>query len=243
MKPAILFIVLGGSLALGCGGAAESADPAAPSRANKAPVETARTVAPEGATAPDPNRDAADPVSGAGGATAVERPAPLVAQADPTNGGIHQAHQASNGKLTATADVKMVKGNKKVGEMTFVQRGKWVTMTASFRDLPAGKHGLQIRTNGSCSSRALRSSKHFNPTDSRHGPPSSAQRHVGDFGNLDVSKDGSAQFEMRTDSLTVGKGATSVVGRSVVITSRADDGRTQPDGNAGKVLACGVIHD
>lgn len=240
MKPAFLLIVLGGSLALGCGGAAESADPATPSRvARQEPVETSRSVAPEGAAAPAPS---AGPASGAGDATAVQRPTTL-AQADPSSGNVQHQRASNKGKLTATADVKMVKGNKKVGRMTFDQSGRWVTMTADFHGLPAGKHGIQIRTNGSCSSKALKSSKHFNPTESRHGPPSSAERHVGDFGNLEVSRQGSAHFEMRTDSLTVGKGSTSVVGRSVVITSQADDGRSQPDGNAGKPIACGVIHD
>jgi Cu-Zn family superoxide dismutase len=135
------------------------------------------------------------------------------------------------------------KRGRTIGTLTLEQKGEWVTLEGQFKNLPPGLHGFQIHTNGNCSGASARKSgSDYNPTDSRHGPPGSARRHVGDLGNLDVDRNGRATFEMRTDSMTVTKdGPSSVFGRSVVITANKDDGRSQPDGNAGPAIACGVI--
>lgn len=141
----------------------------------------------------------------------------------------------------AVAKVENIKG-KEIGTVKFEQEGEWVVMTANFTNLPPGKHGIQLRENGDCGGKnASRSGGHFNPSKTKHGPPEAAERHVGDFGNITVAKDGTAQFEMKTDAMSVRDGEASVVGRSLIITKKADDGKTQPSGNAGPAIACGVV--
>lgn len=152
-------------------------------------------------------------------------------------------HGAQPPAVTIATLKRVGKGGQEVGTLELVQRGRWVTLSGDFQHLPPGVRGIQIREHGNCGGKGARlSGSHYNPTDARHGPPEASERHVGDLGNLDVSKQGTARFHMTTDSLTViDGGASSVLGRSVVITTRKDDGRSQPDGNAGPAIACGVI--
>lgn len=238
MKPVALSIILGGSLALGCG-SADNPDPQTPASASESsPVETSHEVAPEGS--PDPDFESGMRTAAADSPDQPAEPEAGKQERQQPETGDEKRHEMSGEMASATAEVKMVGKDKDVGKVTFTQRGKWVTMSGTFENLPPGKHGIQLRTNGSCSKRAIRSGDHFNPTDSRHGPPSSAQRHVGDLGNIAVEEDGTGNFEMRTDSMTVKNGATSVVGRTVVITKNEDTGKGK-SGNAGPVIACGTI--
>ena len=143
--------------------------------------------------------------------------------------------------LMAEAELQATNGTKSYGKVVFQQSGDIVSIAGSFSGLKEGQRGFQIRENGSCENGGRAAGAHFNPTDSKHGPPSSAQRHAGDFGNLQVTESGEATFAMETDSVTVAKGPNSVVGRAVVVTARRDDGKTQPTGKAGKIIACGVV--
>ena len=82
---------------------------------------------------------------------------------------------------------------------------------------------------------------HFNPSKQKHGDIGSATRHTGDFGNVDADKDGNASFDMTTDSLTLKEGPDSVVGKIIAVHANKDDGKTQPSGKSGNVIACGTI--
>jgi Cu-Zn family superoxide dismutase len=146
-------------------------------------------------------------------------------------------------RATAEAKLTLVGKRKAVGTLELRQRGEKVTLAGQFRGLPVGLHGLQIHENGDCGGRgASKSGSDYNPTETRHGPPESGRRHVGDLGNIEVDRNGRAVFEMETNSMTIVKdGPSSVLGRSVVVTENKDDGRSQPDGNAGPAIACGVI--
>ena len=81
-----------------------------------------------------------------------------------------------------------------------------------------------------------------NPAGTPHGGPHApvGQRHVGDFGNIEAGADSTATFE-RTDSLVTLSGMNSVVGKAVVVHAGADDLQSQPSGNSGARVACGVI--
>jgi Cu-Zn family superoxide dismutase len=148
---------------------------------------------------------------------------------------------AEQGPTIAVATLKDAKG-KEVGEIRFEQEGRQVVMSGEFTGLPKGERGIQMKTNGDCGGKGhSRAGADFNPTKSKHGPPSSGKRHVGDFGNIKVADDGTATFAMKTDAMTISNGATAIIGRSIVITARSDDGKTQPSGNAGAAIACGVI--
>lgn len=151
------------------------------------------------------------------------------------------AASAEEGPTVAMAKLEDAKG-KEIGQVRFEQQGNQVVMSGEFTGLSKGEHGIQMKTNGDCGGKNhSRAGADFNPTKSKHGPPSSGKRHVGDFGNIKVAEDGTATFAMKTDAMTVNSGPTAIIGRSIVITSRPDDGKTQPSGNAGAAIACGVI--
>jgi Cu-Zn family superoxide dismutase len=75
---------------------------------------------------------------------------------------------------------------------------------------------------------------------SKHGAPTDTEKHVGDFGNLEANEQGIARYERVFNWLTF-KGTNSIINRAVIVHEKADDLTTQPTGNAGGRLACGVI--
>ena len=107
---------------------------------------------------------------------------------------------------------------------------------------PPGTHGLHIHENGDCSNPEAKSAGgHFNPGTMDHAGPMDEKHHAGDLGNIEVKADGTGDLEIVSKMLTVKEGPNSVVGRAVIFHEKADDLKTQPTGNAGGRLACGVI--
>ncbi|HZM44363.1 MAG TPA: superoxide dismutase family protein [Burkholderiales bacterium] len=145
--------------------------------------------------------------------------------------------------LRATAQLQPTKGNNTIGEATFEQMGDKVRVTVIVEGLkPGQEHGLHIHEAGDCSSGDGMSTKgHFNPQAKPHGHHSSAERHAGDLPALRAGKDGRAKVEATLDIITVRPGATSVVDRGLIVHADPDDYKTQPTGNAGARIACGVI--
>jgi Cu-Zn family superoxide dismutase len=143
----------------------------------------------------------------------------------------------------ATAQLQPTKGNKTLGEATFEQAGNKVRVVVYVQGLkPGQEHGLHIHEVGDCSSGDGMSAKgHFNPFGKPHGHPSSSERHAGDLPALKADKTGRAKVDVEMDIITVTAGPASVVGRSVIVHADPDDYRTQPTGNAGARIACGVI--
>ena len=145
--------------------------------------------------------------------------------------------------LRATAHLQPTKGNKTLGEATFEQVGDKVHVVIYVQGLkPGQEHGLHIHEVGDCSSGDGMSAKgHFNPYGKPHGQPTSPDRHAGDLPALKAGKDGRAKVDVMADVITVQPGPASVIGRAVIVHADPDDYRTQPTGNAGARLACGVI--
>jgi Cu-Zn family superoxide dismutase len=133
-------------------------------------------------------------------------------------------------------------GDSKVeGAVLFTQRDGFVEINAELTGLSPGLHGFHVHEFGDCTmDDGTCAGGHFNPTHMPHGGPDSAQRHAGDLGNLGADQDGVAelQYNDRVIQLT---GPRSIVGRSIIIHEKADDLKTQPSGDAGKRIACGVI--
>jgi Cu-Zn family superoxide dismutase len=144
-------------------------------------------------------------------------------------------------EAVAEAALDMVGGASAAGWVTFAQSHGRVVIAGTFSGLKPGLRGFLVHEGGDCRAEANRAADHFNPTNARHGPPESSQRHAGDFGNLLVDERGAATFAMTTDSLTVTAGPDSVVGRTIAVHARRDDGATQPAGDAGPAVACGLI--
>ncbi len=147
------------------------------------------------------------------------------------------------GEARANARLEPTKGNKTFGEATFEQRGNKVHAVIYVQGLkPDQEHGLHIHEVGDCSSGDGMSTKgHFNPFGKPHGNPSSPERHAGDMPALKAAKNGRAKVDVELDTITVTEGPASIIGKAVIVHAAPDDYKTQPTGNAGARLACGVI--
>jgi Cu-Zn family superoxide dismutase len=145
--------------------------------------------------------------------------------------------------LRASAALQPTKGNKTIGEATFEQVGDKVRVIVFAQGLkPDQEHGFHIHEAGDCSSGDGMSAKgHFNPLGKPHGHPSSAERHAGDLPALKAAKNGRAKLDVTMDGISLRPGPTSIIGRGLIIHADPDDFKTQPTGNAGARLACGVI--
>jgi len=132
-------------------------------------------------------------------------------------------------------------GNKVTGIVKFTQVSGGVKIVADLQGLTKGKHGFHIHDFGDCSSPDLKSAgDHFNPSSMNHGSPMDAMRHEGDMGNVEADATGNAHLEYVDKTLSF-EGDASIIGRSVVVHQNEDDLKTQPSGNAGARIACGVI--
>jgi superoxide dismutase, Cu-Zn family len=133
-------------------------------------------------------------------------------------------------------------GNSGVqGKVTFTQRADGVEVMAELTGLTPGKHGFHVHEFGDCSKMdGTSAGGHFNPEGMPHGGPDSAQRHVGDFGNVEAGASGKAVYK-RVDHLIALSGPHSIIGRSIIVHAGADDLTSQPSGNAGARVGCGVI--
>jgi Cu-Zn family superoxide dismutase len=116
-----------------------------------------------------------------------------------------------------------------------------VEVQVNLTGVPAGVHGFHVHDKGDCSEAGMAAGGHYNPTGAPHGAPDAASKHAGDFGNVTANDGGVVDTKFTTRSITVGAGATSVAGHAVILHANADDLATQPTGNAGARIACGVV--
>ena len=143
---------------------------------------------------------------------------------------------------SASAVVRPASGSQVHGSVKFTQVGKRVRVEAEIAALSAGLHGFHIHDKGDCSAAdGMSAGAHFNPHGKKHGAPDSSERHGGDLGNLKADEYGKATFVMVLDGISVGKGADGVIGRGVIVHAGPDDLKTDPTGNSGGRVGCGVI--
>ena len=145
--------------------------------------------------------------------------------------------------LRATAQLQPTKGNKTFGEATFEEVDGKIHVVVYVQGLkPEREHGLHIHEAGDCSSGDGMSTKgHFNPFGKPHAHYGSAERHAGDLPPLKANKSGRANVQIDLDIITVTPGPASIIGRGLIVHAAPDDYKTQPTGNAGARIACGVI--
>ena len=128
------------------------------------------------------------------------------------------------------------------GVVSFQSRGRRVFIDARVTGLPAGAHGFHIHEKGDCSANdASSAGGHFNPAGRAHGHPEGENRHAGDLPNLVANRSGYANYAGELNLLQIDEGSSGILGRSVVIHADPDDYSSQPAGNSGKRIACGVI--
>ena len=148
----------------------------------------------------------------------------------------------SRAPRVATVTLEPRSGSQVTGTATFTEKDGKVEVVVNAKSLTPGKHGVHVHDKGDCSaSDASSAGPHFAPGGGQHAGPTDANRHAGDLGNLEAGADGSAKLTITSDKLTVGDGERSVVGRALVIHGDPDDLATQPSGNSGGRVACGVI--
>ncbi len=147
-------------------------------------------------------------------------------------------------KITrAVAVLHPTEGNDVTGTVWFTKTENGIKVVADVRGLTPGKHGFHIHQYGDCTAPdGTSAGGHFAPDGSPHGAPSDPadQRHVGDLGNLNADEEGVAHLEW-TDPVISFSGGHNIIGRAVVVHAGEDDLESQPTGDAGARVACGVI--
>lgn len=147
-------------------------------------------------------------------------------------------------KPLAEADLKDAKGAD-VGTATFFQSPHGVKMVVKVAGLPPGAHGLHFHENGKCDAPDFKTAGgHLNPDKKQHGLHNPNGPHAGDLPNLIVSAGGTGVGQFTTDRVTLSEGPNSLLkdgGVAVVIHATIDDQKSDPAGNAGARIACGVI--
>lgn len=130
------------------------------------------------------------------------------------------------------------------GSVTLVPMGKGLHLTGEVGGLPANStHAFHIHEKGDCSAAdASSAGPHFNPFNAAHGKAGSSAHHAGDMNNLTADAEGVAKINVHLEGVTLGGGAVNdVAGRALIVHAAADDYASQPAGNAGARVACGII--
>lgn len=161
--------------------------------------------------------------------------------ADPAEG-----DELSEGELAAaTVDLIDTDGDS-VGTVELTEQDDGVKMKVNATDLPEGEHGFHFHEVGKCEVPDFESAGgHFNPTGASHGVDHEDGPHAGDLPNLEVSADGSVDVELVAEHVTLKSGEENSLmqegGTALIIHADPDDGVSQPSGDAGDRIVCGVI--
>jgi Cu-Zn family superoxide dismutase len=152
------------------------------------------------------------------------------------------SHDHAGGGPRASAKIEARSGSTVSGTATFRETKGGVLVEIEIHHAPPGWHAAHIHEKGDCSAEDGSSAGgHFNPATKNHGSPHAPEHHAGDLGNLWVDEHGEGHHVLLMPDLTVADGANSVRGRAVIVHASVDDLVTQPTGNAGGRIGCGVI--
>lgn len=147
--------------------------------------------------------------------------------------------------LKAAAKVINTEG-KEIGHMEMTEGSDGVLISLGLTEVPEGEHGIHIHTVGKCEKPTFETAgEHFNPFGKQHGVDNPNGPHLGDLPNITAEADGTVQVEFVAKNLTLEKGMENSLidadGSAIVIHEKADDYKTDPAGNSGSRIACGVI--
>ena len=147
---------------------------------------------------------------------------------------------------TARASLKDANG-KDVGSATLTQTPGGVLIAVSVKGVPAGEHAFHVHAVGKCEPPFTSAGGHFNPGNKKHGLMATDGHHAGDMPNLHIPANGEFAVEVLNSDITLEKGKPNSVfdadGSALVIHANKDDYKTDPTGEAGGRIACGVVQE
>lgn len=153
-----------------------------------------------------------------------------------SGGGATAAGGSAEAKLASSG-----KGEPVTGTVVFVSKGNGIGVTAHVTGLTPGAHGFHIHEKGDCSAADFTSAGgHYNPGGQPHGHPHQGPHHAGDMPMLQADAYGTAKLVAELPGLSI-EGKQGIVGLGVIVHAAPDDFKTQPTGNSGGRVACGVI--
>jgi Cu-Zn family superoxide dismutase len=145
---------------------------------------------------------------------------------------------------SASATLAPKSGNATLsGQAKFTQTAEGVKLVLQLEGSPPGQHGAHIHEKGDCGdAEAKNAGAHWNPEGHPHGAPPASSSHLGDLGNVTIDQDGKGHLELTSGDWAIGGGSPQdVIGKAIVIHADVDDLVTDPAGNSGARIGCGVI--
>jgi Cu-Zn family superoxide dismutase len=159
-------------------------------------------------------------------------------------GGCAAMSQPTPGDNVATVALTNANGQP-VGTAKLDQLNSGVRVILEMRGMPPGAHGVHIHEAGKCDPPAFTSAGgHFNPSGKQHGALNPQGSHAGDLPNITIGSDGTGRLESMSEAISIGSGPMSLFdadGSALVVHAGPDDFKTDPAGNSGARIACGVI--
>ncbi|MET0580567.1 MAG: superoxide dismutase family protein [Pseudoxanthomonas sp.] len=144
----------------------------------------------------------------------------------------------------AVVNLASASGSLVSGKVTLVPMSGGVHLTGTVGGLPPNStHGFHVHEKGDCSAvDASSAGPHFNPFGTAHGKAASGAHHAGDMDNVVANNEGVVKLDIHVSGVTLGGGAVNdIAGRALIVHAAPDDYSSQPAGNAGARVACGVI--
>jgi Cu-Zn family superoxide dismutase len=161
---------------------------------------------------------------------------------EPTDEAEAEAMAVAEEPREAVAGLRTAEGEP-AGRVTATALGDAVTISLAVENLPPGEHGVHVHMTGSCEAPSFESAgAHWNPTDQTHGLEDPPGQHAGDMPNLTVAEDGTGTLDYQLAGGTF-SGLMDADGAAFVVHAMSDDQMTDPSGNSGDRIACGVFSE